>query len=234
MPLRSEVEFGSLLAYTPRDQTPDGRRAWKFVVDLKRDAARSGDGTTAMFVAQRLREELDKEAIALASMFDGSWIAVPVPRSSPTRDGALWPAERIATALRGAGLVRSTQRILRRAQAVAKSATAESKDRPSAAAHYSSMRITLDANSERPSESPLGELVRTELGPRPKLLLVDDVITRGATMLAASSVLLDAIPDASVIAFAVVRTNSDFSEASLLSPRRGWVRLRGEATFRRP
>lgn len=234
MPLRSEVEFGSLLAYTPRDQTPDGLRARKFVFDLKRDAARSGDGTTAMFVARRLREELDSEATALASMFDGSRIAVPVPRSSPTRDGALWPAERIATALRDASLVRSTLRILRRAEAVAKSATAESKDRPSAATHFSSMKLTLDANSEARTERPLAELVRTELGPRPNLLLVDDVITRGATMLAAASVLLDEIPDAVVVAFAVVRTNSDLPEASLLSPRRGWVRLRGDATFRRP
>jgi predicted amidophosphoribosyltransferase len=187
-----------------------------------------------MFVARRLREELDNEAIAIASMFDGSWMAVPVPRSSPTKDGALWPAERIAAALLRAGLVRSTQPILRRAEAVAKSATAESKDRPSAAKHYSSMKVTLDANSDVRSESPLGELIRAELGPRPKLLLVDDVITRGATMLAASSVLLDEIPDANVVAFAVVRTNSDLPEPSLLSPRRGWVRLRGEATFRRP
>lgn len=234
MPLRSEVEFGSLLAYTPHDQTPHGRRARKFVLDLKRDAARSGDGTSAKLVARRLQEELDKEAIELASMFDGSWMAVPVPRSSPTKDGALWPAERIAAAFVGVGLVRSTQRLLRRAVAVAKSATAESKDRPSAAQHYSSMRVALDANGAVRSERPLGELVRAELGPRPKLLLVDDVITRGATVLAASSVLLDEIPDAVVVAFAVVRTNSDSPEASLLSPRKGWVRLRGEATFRRP
>lgn len=234
MPLRSEVEYASLLAYAPRDQTPHGQHARRFVFDLKRDAARSGDGTTAAFVARRLHEELSREVATLASIFDGSWMAVPVPRSSPMKDGALWPAERIATALFDAGLVRSTQRILRRAEAVAKSATADSKDRPTAAKHYASMKVTLDPNRDAHTEGPLGELVRAELGPLPKLLLVDDVITRGATMLAASSVLLDAIPDAIVLAFAVVRTNSDLPETPLLAPIRGRVRLRGEATFRRP
>jgi hypothetical protein len=234
MPLRSEIPYASLLAYTPRSKTPAGTHAQRFVHELKRDAARIGDDTTARFVARRLREELGREAVALASLFDRTWVAVPVPRSSLTRDDALWPADRIATALLGEGIVRSTQPILRRAVPVLKSATAESKDRPTAARHYASMTVALSDSSAAHAESALPAVICAELGPCPKLLLVDDVITRGATMLAASSVLLDAIPDAIVMAFAVVRTNSDPPELPLLAPVKGSIRLRGEATYRRP
>lgn len=234
MPLRFDVRFASLLTYTPRDQSNDGLLARRLVQELKRDTVRKSGLTTARFVAARLREELTDRAIELALYFDGSWTAVPVPRSSLHQADALWPAQRISAALAEQRLVRQSQAILHRAIAVRKSATASGGDRPSAAAHYASLRLALDSKRAQQLESPIPSVLRSTLGERPRLLLVDDVITRGATMLAAASVLLDAIPDAEVVGFAVVRTKSDDPSLPLLTPTTGCVVLSETQTLRRP
>ena len=68
------------------------------------------------------------------------------------------------------------------------------------------------------------------------LLLVDDVVTRGATLLAAAARMRAALPSARIRAFAVMRTISTPSEfSSLFAPAIGTIRLddSGEC-FRRP
>lgn len=71
---------------------------------------------------------------------------------------------------------------------------------------------------------------------KPKILIVDDVVTRGATLLARASLVADRFPEAEVLAFALVRAISnplDFHR--MLMPVAGTVTLREQGdTLRRP
>jgi adenine/guanine phosphoribosyltransferase-like PRPP-binding protein len=48
--------------------------------------------------------------------------------------------------------------------------------------------------------------VMKPLGAPERITIVDDVVTKGATLLAAASLLADVFPDAEILAFALVRT----------------------------
>lgn len=103
-------------------------------------------------------------------------------------EGALWPARRIADELVAQSFGSHVLNCLERAKAVPASHRAQPGERPNAQAHYDSLRVTpvLDAPSS--------------------LTLVDDVVTRGDTLIAAASRVQEAYPSATVRAFAVVRT----------------------------
>jgi len=68
-----------------------------------------------------------------------------------------------------------------------------------------------------------------------RILLIDDVVTRGATLLAAASRLVEAWPGIEVCAFAVVRTISNPSKFdAIYAPVVGTIAFDGEQTRRRP
>jgi hypothetical protein len=116
-----------------------------------------------------------------------AWL-VPVPgsRASGQRGWAAW---QLATALHALGLGHRVWPGLVRRTPVRKSATALPGARPTLAQHYDSLSV---------DPAPPGFSGR--------LLLVDDVITRGRTLLAAAARLRSACPHADVRAFALVRT----------------------------
>ncbi|MEM1447466.1 MAG: hypothetical protein AAF957_06835 [Planctomycetota bacterium] len=66
------------------------------------------------------------------------------------------------------------------------------------------------------------------------LTVVDDVITRGATMLAAVARLEETFPSAEVRGFALIRTISDRPIAAVKEPARGTVRVVPWGTRREP
>jgi adenine/guanine phosphoribosyltransferase-like PRPP-binding protein len=74
---------------------------------------------------------------------------------------------------------------------VPKSSWSPGHQRPDAEAHYNSLSVSLR----------LGD-------PPEEIVLVDDVITKGSTLLAGASRLAEAFPDANVGAFALVRTQN--------------------------
>jgi orotate phosphoribosyltransferase-like protein len=102
---------------------------------------------------------------------------------------------------------------LHRISAVRKSATATQGCRPSVARHFDSFRL-----------EPLG------IRPR-RVVIVDDVITKGRTLLAAAARLREALPDTQIRAFALLRTKGMIADlTNLLEPCRGEIRwLRGDA-----
>jgi len=114
---------------------------------------------------------------------------VPAPRSAPMVPGGLWPAERIREALVAAGLGREVLRCLERVTPVEKSATALPGERPSAEEHYESIRAR-------------GGLRLAGA----RAVVVDDVITKGATCLASGGPLSEVFRDTDIRAFALVRT----------------------------
>jgi len=144
-------------------------------------------------------------------------VLVPVPGSAPSA-GAPWAAERLAIALTGVGLAGAVLVCLQRRFAVRKSATAFSGERPTVREHYDSF-VATDRSPHQPR----------------RILLVDDVVTKGRTLLAAAARLHEAFPDADVRAFALVRTMGFLPQLDhLLEPCEGVIRWAGGDARREP
>lgn len=80
--------------------------------------------------------------------------------------------------------------------------------------HYNSLRITNAA----PPISLDGA----------RIVLVDDVVTRGSTFLAAASRISEVYPDHEIKVFALVRTVSRGAVDEMVSPRVGTITIRRE------
>lgn len=121
-------------------------------------------------------------------LFGPKLVMVPVPRSAPSGPQS-WPAWQLATALRSLGLGGTVWAGLERRLPVRKSATASAGGRPTVHEHYESLAVT-------------GELPTAP----DRIVLVDDVITRGRTLFAAAARMREASPSSDIRAFAMVRT----------------------------
>ena len=124
----------------------------------------------------------------MEEVFGAAPLLVPVPRSSRPVEGGIWPAYNIASALVANGIGAAVLPCLQRVKAVPKSAFAASGTRPKPLDHYESI------------------VAVNMVADRQQLCLVDDVITKGATLLAAASRLRETYPHAKIVAFALVRT----------------------------
>lgn len=216
MTLLSEIEFASLLAYTSQPTEADAHRARNFVIgDLKHDRVLRSLGVAASeFVARRLAERLHETPFA--EWLNPKVALIAAPRSSPLSDGALWVPNRLANALVRARLGRATTRQLNRTWPVTKSAyTSSARDRPTPRAHLDS--IELVAGLENLDD----------------ILVIDDVVTTGATLLGAASRLRVAFPDARIRAFSVVRAVGPLEFQQLFDPRTGTITLRRNGRARR-
>ena len=163
-----------------------------------------------------------------AMAFGARVVLVPVPGSAPLQRGE-WVGERLAWCLREVGLAAEVWPVLRRRHAVRKSAFAAAGERPTVLEHYASFAIR---HVLRDSAS----IDPCTFGGEPRwlglqLTLVDDVITRGRTLLAAAGRLHAALPGADVRAFALLRTlGPDETLHRILDPCEGEVRwARGDA-----
>jgi len=75
---------------------------------------------------------------------------------------------------------------------------------------------------------------RTLEGAPTRLAVVLDVVTRGATLLAAVSRVKDVFPEADVSGFGLVRTMSTGDVPAIVEPSVGVLTLDGAECFRRP
>jgi len=133
-----------------------------------------------------------------ASTFGSRVVLVPVPGSAPLQR-ADWVGARLAWCLKEVGLAAEVWPILQRRLAVTKSAFAAVGQRPSVLEHYASFAVE--------HSLPGRALVRQCAGAGGlQLTLVDDVITRGRTLLAAARRLHEAFPSAKISALALLRT----------------------------
>ncbi len=166
--------------------------------------------------ALRVRQQA-MDSPLLAGFFGATDILVPVPGSEPCTPGGVWAAEDLAIALVNEGIGAAAWPGLRRARAVRKSATAAPGARPTVSRHYESFIV------ERPAIPPQS------------IVLIDDVVTKGRTLLAAASRLREAFPRAQIRAFALVRTMGLISNIQqVLDPCKGEIRWRAGDAHRSP
>jgi hypothetical protein len=167
-----------------------------------------------------------------AADFGASVVLVPVPGSAPPHC-ADWVGRRLARCLRELGLAAEVWPVLRRGHAVRKSAFAAAGGRPSVLEHYRSFAIEREGtDGAPPARCPF---VGERGGDGLRLTLVDDVITRGRTLLAAAWRLREAFPGAHVRAFAFLRTlAADETLRQVLDPCEGEVCWTGRDARRRP
>lgn len=219
----SELEFGSLLSYTPRGDSPEEKYSRDVMACLKKDGFVRKNGSVqgrtiliSEWVAHTIQQ--NRTELPFAAFFQPTTVLVPTPKSSLMKPHTLWVPDRLAAALVGRGLGKEVARCLKRSQSVPKAAFSAAEDRPLPDRHYKSMKVQ-------------GRLFEPD-----EILLVDDVITRGATLLGAANRLIDVFPKAHIRAFAAMRTISspdDFE--NVYHPVVGTIKLRelGD-TLRRP
>jgi hypothetical protein len=131
-------------------------------------------------------------------------------------------AEHLATALIEEGLGQGMWKGLQRIRAVRKSATAAPGARPTVANHYDSFAIEA-ADLEEVTTLPQ------------RVVLIDDVVTKGRTLLAAATRVQEAFPDAEIRAFALLRTMGLIQGIDrLLDPCVGEIRWRAGDAYRNP
>lgn len=213
----SQLEFGALLTYTPRGTSVEARRSKDVMYLLKKDGF-LGEPPILMSesIAKKIQEKMME--LSFASFFGPDTILVPAPKSSLMQPNTLWVPKRIADALYSRGIGKGVSPCLVRATAVRKAAFCVPQDRPTAAEHYASICVQ-------------GGLAEPD-----KILLIDDIVTRGATLIGAANRLADAFPNAQIRAFTAMRTISNAYEfRDMYDPCKGTIDLleTGE-TYRTP
>jgi len=217
----SEIFCTSFLVYATQGTVRLSSFSKNLVLEIKADGRikYANQSVPAIaYMAKRVAAYRDTDPV-IRQCFAGGVMAVPIPRSTPTppkQPDSLWPAMRICEEFQKVGLVKDIQPLLSRTQAVTKSATAVASQRPTMRQHYE----TIECQS----------LFIPQQAQR--ILLVDDVVTRSATLLACYQRLHDIMPNASIEGFAVARTQSTGDISAIVQPARQRCYLDGEQSFR--
>jgi len=211
-----ELEFGSFLTYSPRGETEEILKSQQITYNLKADKIfGSPPRTTTRYLVDILAQRITQTS--LQGLLGPDVMFVPVPKSSLLLSGSLWVPQRIVDALVEIGLGNRAFPILERRRAVPKAAFSARGHRPKAIDHYETIGV------------------HPQLEPMERIVLVDDVITRGATMLGAASRLAEVYPKADIRCFAMIRTMSRSETfVRILDPCLGNIRLSGDQTVREP
>jgi predicted amidophosphoribosyltransferase len=179
-----------------------------------RDSIKGNDVRLFQQIAQHVKQLAEEGQFP--EFFGPEVTLVPVPGHAPLAPGAVSTAERIAQALATCGLG-VVSPMLKRAAKVTKSAWVRGADRPRAQQHFETMTME-----------------RSLVKPR-RLVLIDDVVTRGATFLGAAERIQSEIPDAEIRAFALARAITDGEIEAIRAPTVGAIELDGLGeSWRRP
>jgi predicted amidophosphoribosyltransferase len=212
-PMLRSLDFASCFVYAPCGVCAVSARSRSFCATIK---AAQPDLVPlyARCVARQLRR-----IPMLELFFRDIDVLIPIPASRPTRAQREQLPALLAAALVAEGLARSVWNGLRRVRAVPKSATAAPGRRPTVQAHYDSLNVV-------PGPPPRDDA---------HLLLIDDVVTKDRTFLAAAMRLREAFPGARISAFALVRTRGfDGDLDRLLEPCVGGIGWRAGEAHRNP
>jgi hypothetical protein len=206
-----QVTFASCYVYSPGGAGAVSERSRQLCSFLK-----AGDAHFMFKYAVRVRQQVADNS-PLAGFLCPSHVLVPIPGSAASAARSLSVAEHLAIALIEEGLGQRIWRGLQRIRSVRKSATAGPGSRPTVGNHYDSFAI-------EPIQPPPTQVV-----------LIDDVVTKGRTLLAAAARLKEALPDTEIRAFALLRTMGLIEGVTqLLDPCVGEIRWRAGDAHRNP
>ena len=134
----------------------------------------------------------------LGDFFEGVGSLIPVPGRSRRLPGSLWVPDRIARALHDNGIGESVNHLLERWKPVPPSTgVATGSARPSPKQHIESLRVLNDL-----------------FGNVSKVMLIDDFVTRGATLLGCAEKFRQAYPNVDIRAFSLCRVETGRELAS--------------------
>ena len=209
------LPFGSLAIYPQKPHTtPLQLNAAAFIVrGVKRDAATAvGPHRSYIQIAIDKLVELMPGSL-LDAFFEPDAVLVPLPGSTLSRANTVSAPRSIGLALVDAGLGARVLMCLRRVESISKSAFASSGQRPDAIQQYESMALEVPLHEPEPTN----------------ILLIDDVVTRGATAMGGAARLLTAFPNASIKLFALART--DPVNASFYDPCVGTITIQRNGLY---
>lgn len=212
----TKMEYASYLSYTPRPKSEEQCFSKDVTRMLKNNEMWRG---TLLSAAEHIVWQMARkvESSPLRDFFRGKPILVPMPSSSLQKPNSLWVPRCISSALVRNNLGTQVVECLSRVHAVSKSSRSLPRDRPRAINHYDSLGVETVHEAD-------------------EILIIDDVITRGANMMGAVNRLAAVFPSARIRGFAIMRTVSRSEDFKAIEdPRTGFIRLEANGeTFRRP
>ena len=214
-----QIDFGSFLTYSPYGQTDVEKQSRTITYDLKGDKhinIGSEHPLISDYLVGLIKKKLD--TLEFVDFFNEDTVLVPAPSSSMLQSDSIWVPEHLTNALVKIGIGKDSKSCLERVYAVAKSSKVSPEKRPKVIEHYNSMAV--QKILDEPKE----------------ILVVDDVITSGSTLLGAVNRLADAFPNAKFRGFAFIRTITNSNEfEKIVKPCTGKITLRENGrSLRRP
>lgn len=197
--LVNQIRFGSLLTYCPHgrmlDATNEERHSVGVMHALKDDELIPDPDSTEgglMLMSSWVAREVSRRmgTLPFRHYFGAETVLIPMPKSGKMLENELWVPFRIAKAMNAAGIGRAVIPSLIRATPIRKAAWSPSWERPTAQEHFDTMAVETMTKPDQ-------------------VVLVDDVVTTGATLLGGANRLMSVFPDVKISAFAAIRTQSN-------------------------
>jgi predicted amidophosphoribosyltransferase len=211
LPREYRLQFGACYVYSPKGESEVSERSRQLCARVKHGSTK----WLRSYVARVHQEAIRKHRFC--GFFNEHTLLVPIPNSPSSMRTSFWVARRLALTLQEAGLAEDVWTGLRRVSSVERSSSAWMWERPTVQQHYRSFAVI-------PSPRPPTEIV-----------LVDDVVTKGRTLVAAAMRLHEAFPKADIRAFALVRTMGLILDVErLFDPCEGVIRWNGNDAYRDP
>lgn len=207
MPLLSELPVGSLLIYPTRGRSEASKKAYNFV----RYGVKQDRPPAISHSVKSLKDALPGSP--LEAFWEDPGVLVPVPGSAPRVQGGLWVAQHICEEFVRQQLANEAAPLLERSERVPRSTgQTQAEHRPTPQVHYDSLSVQAGSLFDAPH----------------KITLVDDVVTRGATLIGCASKLKDTYPNVEIQAFALCRSDNKIeltNSNEMLAPRLGHIRF---------
>ena len=211
LPREYRLQFATCYAYSPKGESEVSERSRQLCARVKNGSTK----WLKSYVAS-IHQEVARRR-QFCGIFNENTLLVPIPKSPSPMLTSVWVARRLALALHEVGLAGDVWTGLRRVRTVERSSSAWRWERPTVHQHYRSFAVI-------PSARPPSDIV-----------LVDDVITKGRTLVAAAMRVHETFPKADIRAFALVRTMGLVLDVErLFDPCEGVIRWNGRDAYRDP
>lgn len=198
----SDIPYGSLLNYIPRGNYDQAAQAKQAVGRTKAGDDKAIEYLISLIESRPLANNL-KEFIGSGALI------VPVPRSSLIKPDSVWPSKLIAEELAKQGYGKEARYAIERHAPIRTSSQQAAANRPSIKEHTETLRVVMPP----------------QLGDPKVIILVDDVVSKGSTVLACAEILQKAYPDYTIKIFTIARTRFESAdEFNALDPHVGVIR----------